>query len=79
MRHTPEEERRRRLQEISRWIREDTAREGGSSLRAIVGKAILRWGPKRETVREYIEDLAWAGLAEVDEKEDRIVWIESSS
>ncbi len=68
---TPEERRRRRLHEIAAWVKGDSP----ASLRAIVGKGVLRWGSKRETVREYVEDLAMAGLLDVDEKEDMITWV----
>ncbi len=72
MRHTPEEERRRRLKLIANWVKADG--KEGSSYRAIVGKAMLTWGPKRETVREYLVDLEWAGLISIDEKADVITW-----
>ena len=70
---SPEERRRRRLKEIASWIEADSP----ASLQLIVGKGVLRWGAKRETVRQYVEDLAYAGLIEVNEKEDRITWLGS--
>ena len=69
---TPEERRRRRLGELTTKIR--LAKEP-QSLRALCGWMILKWGSKRATVREYIEDLTWAGLVEVSEQEDTVTWV----
>ncbi len=68
---SPEERRRRRLKEIASWVESDSP----ASLRLIVGKGVIKWGARRETVRQYVEDLGYAGLVEVDEKGDRITWL----
>ena len=70
---SPEERRRRRLKEIASWIQADSP----ASLRRIVGKGVLKWGAKRETVRQYVDDLAFSELIEVWEKEDSITWLGS--
>ena len=56
------------------WIKADSP----ASLRALIGKGVLTWGSKRDTVRDYVEDLAWAGLVEVNEKEDIVIWVGKS-
>lgn len=71
MSETPEEKRRKRLQLLARKIRDD----GSSSYRELVGWAVLRWGCKRETVREYLEDLRWAGVVSFTKEE--VAWIGS--
>ncbi|MCJ2532015.1 MAG: hypothetical protein LN413_06935 [Candidatus Thermoplasmatota archaeon] len=69
MSDTPEEKRRRRLQTLAGWIQGD----GESSRKAMVGKCMLAWGSKRETVERYLEDLEWAGL--IDVAGDEITWV----
>ena len=70
---SPEERRRRRLKEVASWIQADSP----ASLRLIVGKGVLKWGCKRETQRQYVEDLAYAGLVDINEKEDSVAWLGS--
>ena len=72
MSNTREEERRRRLVELHKRLQMN---DGKSSLTAIFGWGGLRWGSRRERVREYLRVFEDAGLIEVFDKEDRIAWL----
>lgn len=60
----PEEERRRRL----RWLAQRIKEDGESDLVALEGLGALRWGCRRERVREYVDVLEAAGLVFVSQK-----------
>ncbi len=68
---SPEEKRRRRIQELAQWCHD--APEGRSVTERVVGKAGYLWGCKIETVREYLGVLEAAALIAVDG--ERILWV----
>ena len=68
---TREEERRRRLVQLSSKLEAD----GDSSLVRVCGWGALIWGCRRETVRDYLAVLEDAGKIEVFDKEDEIRWL----
>ncbi len=68
---TPEEKRRRRLEELAKKIRSDSP----ASITRLVGWGCLRWGCRGERVSEYLSVLAMAGKIELNIEEDSAAWI----
>ncbi len=68
---SPEEKRRRRLQELAQWIHD--APKGRAVLERITGKGGYLWGCRTETVRDYLGTLEAAGLVSV--AEEFVYWV----
>ena len=66
---TPEEKRRRRIQELAAKLKSN----GLSDPIAIEGWGGMKWGCRRERVREYVEVIEAAGLIIVTKGEIR--WV----
>ncbi len=68
---SPEEKRRIRLQELAQWLHD--APDGRTVRDRVVGKAGYLWGCRKETVREYLGMLEFAGL--ISQGGDTIYWV----
>ncbi len=67
---TPEEKRRKRLEELAKKLKGDD-----KSLNRTLGWGSFRWGCRVERVREYLAVLEMAGLIEVYESDGVIRWV----
>lgn len=66
---TPEERRRKRLQELGQKIRDD----GQSDTERILGWGAIRWGCRVERVKEYLGVLVMAG--KIVQTKDYVRWV----
>ncbi len=65
---TPEEKRRRRLQELAAKVKA----ESPCDRRKLSGWGCIRWGCRGERVNEYLEVLEMAGLIEISK--EAVTW-----
>lgn len=66
---TPEEKRRRRLEELAKKLNNDQL----NSLERVIGWGCFRWGCRGERVEEYLSVLRMAGMIELSG--DVIEWV----
>ena len=66
---TPEERRRRRLEELAAKLK----KAGGASLERTIGWGCFRWGCRGERVEEYLSVLTMAGMIRI--KGGLITWL----
>ena len=69
---SPEETRRRRLNEVASRLQHAT---GNISYGRTCAWGAMRWGCRFRTMAEYLDVLEEAGLLEIEKEKDLITWV----